>query len=135
MNRDRRRAPYGPGQPGRGIKPSQVVLVESRFRFLDRPTWFGRARLYSDRMELRHWTARGPVRLQVPLHQVLDFNYHPADETGNVRLEVECTGAVNLLLDEAHLWRSYFEGWLHYAVSSSAKFNGTDIDRTASISG
>ncbi len=45
-------------------------LRSVRFRFPSRRVWFGRARLFEDRVQLTGWTLKGRYRRTIPLTRV-----------------------------------------------------------------
>lgn len=114
---------------------SHLLLLSNRFSYVGRHTLFGRASLFGDRIELRHWTWRGRCTRRILLTQILAMDYHPLDGSGNLTLVLETDEVLQLTLDEAHRWREHFEQWLSYAVLPSAKLMGGDRDKAATLSG
>jgi len=101
--------------------PHQVRLLSGHFRYAGRLTLFGVARLFGDRIELTNWGITGPRRRRIHLEDITEMDYHPLSEGSNLSIGLGTGEQVHLRLDNAHVWRDYYENWLRYDVLPSAK--------------
>ena len=99
----------------------RIPLLSKKFRFADQHVFCGYARFFGDRIDLDGWRLTGRVQRRIPLARVVDIQYHPLDETGNLMVMLDDGEEVQLVVEDAHRWRLAFEGWLSYHVLASAK--------------
>ena len=109
----------------------RVPLLERRFSYAHRPLVFGHLTLYGDRIELAGWTLRGRQRRSIPLDEIVEMDYHPLREGGNLSMRLASAETLDLNVEEAHLLRETFENWLRYSVLPSAKLLGSQDQATA----
>ncbi len=112
----------------------RVPLVSKRFRFADRSVLYGHAQLFGDRVELSGWRLLGRFNMQIPIDEVVDVEYHPLDQNGNLCLTLEDGSEMKLVVQDAHEWRQHFQSWLSYSVLASARLM-RERDAATALSG
>jgi hypothetical protein len=133
MNRALRRVRAAAHRSGPPFE-HRVRLLSSRFRFADRRVLFGTARLYGDRIELASWNLHGRRQRRIPLDAIVHLDYHALSGGSNLSLYLETGEELHLQVEDAHVWREYFENWLRYNVLPSAKLLD-DSDEAFTLSG
>ena len=83
----------------------QIVVVESRFRLLDRRVYFGRARLLQDRIVLKAWGFRETILLK----DVVDVRWLGAELT----IVLANGDEYELLIDSAPMWKLELQSRCH----------------------
>lgn len=76
-------------------------LLSTRCRLPDRTLWFGRARLFEDRIELSGWTLRGRYGRTVALADVEEVEWWTGEEKVNFALHLKEGRSVPLHLRQA----------------------------------
>lgn len=112
----------------------KIALLSSRYRPAGGVMLGGRARLYGDRIELDGWRLTGRFKQCIPLVRIIEMKYHALDAKGNLSLFLDDNTELHLVIQDAHLWRQSFEGWLNYHVLASAKII-SERDQASAISG
>lgn len=128
-------APTTRPQPAAGtLLHHRVQLLASRFRYAGRKALFGKARLYGDRIELASWHLLGLQTRSIQLDHVAHMDYHHLRNGSNLSVYLDDGEVLELELEEAHVWRQYFENWLWYEVLPSAKLTG-EAEEALALSG
>jgi len=83
----------------------QIVVVESRFRLLDRRIYFGRARLLQDRVVLKAWGFRETILLK----DVIDVRWLGEEFT----IVLSNGDEYELLIDSAPMWKLELQSRCH----------------------
>ncbi len=92
---------------------SAKALLSSRFRYAGRRLFFGRARLYPDRIELSGITWRGIHRRSVPLDEVARVRWHGGDhQAANFVLVLRNGETLSLWVAGSGLWKYRVEACL-----------------------
>ncbi len=112
----------------------KVALLSKRFRYANRRTMLGQARLFGDRIELIVWGLLGRRKCVIPLVRILELNYHPLDNDNNLSIYLDTDEVIHLRMEDAHLWREHYERWLSYHVLASAKIM-SEQEKASAISG
>lgn len=108
----------------RPVARHRVQLFSSSFRYARDLTLYGHAKLFGDRIELYSVGIHGLRRRRIGLDRVAEMDYHPLRDGSNLTLTLESGEVIDVKLENAHLWREFFEQWVHYSVLPSAKLLG-----------
>jgi hypothetical protein len=93
----------------------KIVLLDTGFRYPDRPLLFARARLYLDRIELSGWDIGSRYHVDVPLEHIRHVEWRSlATDEPNVVLHLDGRSSVVLIVRKAHLWRHMLEERLRW---------------------
>lgn len=114
-----------------GAYPNHIQLLSSHFRYAHKRLFFGKARLFADRIELAGWSASGYHFRCLPLVRLVDMDYHPLTDDANLTLYLDDGEEISIRVQEAHRWREFYENWLRYEVLASAKLLGGPEQVTA----
>ncbi|HMB93693.1 MAG TPA: hypothetical protein VKP65_22770 [Rhodothermales bacterium] len=117
-----------------GAYPNHIQLLSSHFRYAHKRLFFGRARLFADRIELAGWSASGYHFRCLPLARMVDVDYHPLKEDSNLTFYLDDGEEISIRVQEAHRWRECYENWLRYEVLPSAKLIGGP-EQAAAVAG
>jgi hypothetical protein len=112
----------------------RIPLLISRFRYPGKRTLYGQARFYGDRIVLVSVHLTGLRKLSMPLLSVVDVDYHPLAEDGNLTIHLDSGAFVSLHVEAAHRWREQYENWLNYHVLASAKLM-TEPEKAFTLAG
>lgn len=90
-----------------------TLLLSSRFGYADRTVFFGRARLFADRIDLKGWSWTGRHRRVILLHEVEQVRWWSGrDHSANLVLYLEDGGRVSLRVGASGLWKYQIEALL-----------------------
>jgi len=80
-------------------------IFSSRFKIPGRRFWFGRARLFEDRVELKGWTPSGRFVRQISLHQIARVEWWTGSASCNLEFLFEDRSSLGLKIDGAGRWK------------------------------
>ena len=108
--------------------PHSVLLLSSRFQYLDRRLFFTRARLFFDRIELTGWVLGKKHVRAIPLDDVAQVEWDP--NTSAAVLHLSEGDPVRLRLSHLDSWKRSLEQRLwwnatNYLPRPTAKTNST----------
>ena len=107
-----------------GAHPNHIQVLSSHFRYAHKRLFFGKARLFADRIELMGWSRSGHHFRCIPLARLVEMDYHSLADDSNLTLHLDDGEEIAIRVKEAHRWREFFENWLRYEVLPSAKMVG-----------
>jgi hypothetical protein len=110
----------------------EVPILSNRCRLPHRSLWFGRARLYEDRVCIRGWTWRGRYRRVVPLERIEDIKWWAVIDDVNFMLHLDDGRAVPLqLMKGAGTWNVELHDLLGKSMLAPHSLPDTDGETTA----
>ncbi len=91
--------------------PHKIVLLSTGLQMSGGALWFGRARLYPDRIELTGWNARGSYRQVIFLDRITDVRWERMSAAGAADAVIRLhNGAdVALRLHQGGRWKTCLE--------------------------
>ena len=111
-----------------------VPIITSRVRLPDRRLVRARAQLFGDRIEVSGWSLHGRYHRCISLGRIAHLESFAYHEHPHLTLFLDTDEVVILYMEDAFLWRSFFENWMRYDVLPSAKLVG-EMEQAAALAG
>ena len=98
-----------------------VPVIASRFRPAGQRLFWGRGRMFGDRIELTGWSPAGHYHRCIPLAEIGHLESSAHQEPAHLTLFLTTDEKLILYMKDAFLWRTLFENWLRYDTLPSAR--------------